>query len=136
MVSDDRVDAICGDWPSELNIAWNAIRKYEDPTEGYEVGFLEQLDDCIDIIAEKKMKLVSNAGALNTPECAQKAKEIRERLLSVVLLTLEPGELSKHWRMAQTLSSADGSQMPVPSLPSLHGGTTGHATHGTKLQEL
>lgn len=79
MVSDGRVGAICDDWLSELNIAWNSIRKYEDPTEGYEVGFLEQLDDYIDIIAEKKIKLVSNAGALNTPECAQKAKEICKR---------------------------------------------------------
>lgn len=79
MVSDGRLDAICGDWLSELNIAWNAIRKYEDPTKGYEVGFLEQLDDSIDIIAEKKIKLVSNAGALNTPECAKRARDICEK---------------------------------------------------------
>lgn len=75
-VSDGPVDAIVGDWLSELNIAWNAIRKYDDPTKGYEVGFLEQLDQSIDIIAEKKIKLVANAGALNTPECTKKVKEI------------------------------------------------------------
>ncbi|KAI9745059.1 MAG: hypothetical protein M1818_001337 [Claussenomyces sp. TS43310] len=79
MVTEGYLDAITGDWLSELNIAWNAIRKHEDPTKGYEVGFLEQLDDCIDIIAEKKIKLVSNAGALNTPECAKKTREICEK---------------------------------------------------------
>ncbi|KAI0136175.1 duf1446 domain-containing protein [Xylariales sp. AK1849] len=79
MISDGYLDAIAGDWLSELNIAWNAIRKYEDPTKGYEIGFLEQLDDCIDIIAEKKIKLISNAGALNTPECTKRAKEICEK---------------------------------------------------------
>lgn len=79
MVTEGYLDAITGDWLSELNIAWNAIRKYDDPTKGYEVGFLEQLDDCIDIIAEKNIKLVSNAGALNTPECAKKAMEICEK---------------------------------------------------------
>ncbi|KAI8937417.1 hypothetical protein NX059_005142 [Plenodomus lindquistii] len=77
-VSDAQVDAIVGDWLSELNIAWNAIRKYDDPTKGYEVGFLEQLDESIDIIAQKKIKLVANAGALNTPECTRKVKEICE----------------------------------------------------------
>ncbi|KIW73684.1 hypothetical protein PV04_01782 [Phialophora macrospora] len=76
MVTEGYLDAIAGDWLSELNIAWNAIRKHNDPTKGYEVGFLEQLDDCIDIIAEKKIKCVTNAGALNTPECARKALEI------------------------------------------------------------
>ncbi|KAK5207781.1 hypothetical protein LTR47_005990 [Exophiala xenobiotica] len=76
MVTEGYLDAIAGDWLSELNIAWNAIRKHDDPTKGYEVGFLEQLDDCIDIIAEKKIKCVTNAGALNTPECAKQAMEI------------------------------------------------------------
>ncbi|KAF3013004.1 hypothetical protein E8E14_007767 [Neopestalotiopsis sp. 37M] len=76
MISDGHLDAIAGDWLSELNIAWNVIRKSEDPSKGYEVGFLEQLDECIDIIAEKKIKVVSNAGALNTPECTKQAKEI------------------------------------------------------------
>jgi Acyclic terpene utilisation family protein AtuA len=79
MVTEGPLDAITGDWLSELNIAWNAIRKYDDPTKGYEVGFLEQLEDCINIIAEKKIKVVSNAGALNTPECARKVRELCEK---------------------------------------------------------
>ena len=36
------VDAITGDWLFEMNIAWNAIIKRENPELGYEVGFLEQ----------------------------------------------------------------------------------------------
>lgn len=40
---------------------------------------MEQLEDCIDIIAAKKLKLVANAGALNTPECAKRVKEICEK---------------------------------------------------------
>lgn len=75
-VSDGTMDAIVGDWLSELNIAWNAIRKYDDPTKGYEVGFLEQLEESIDIIAKKNIKLVCNAGALNTPECTRQVKKI------------------------------------------------------------
>ncbi|VUC23916.1 unnamed protein product [Clonostachys rosea] len=79
MISAGHLDAITGDWLSELNIAWNAIRKYDNTLLGYEIGFLEQLDECIEIIAEKKIKLVTNAGALNTPQCARLAKEICDK---------------------------------------------------------
>lgn len=79
MITEGYLDAITGDWLSELNIAWNAIRKHDDPTKGYEVGFLEQLDDCIDIIAEKRIKCVTNAGALNTPVCAAEAIKICQK---------------------------------------------------------
>ncbi|EFX06350.1 duf1446 domain containing protein [Grosmannia clavigera kw1407] len=78
-VSDGDMDAIVGDWLSELNIAWNAMRKHDDPTKGYEVGFLEQLDESIDVIARKKIKLVCNAGALNTPECTRQVQQICTR---------------------------------------------------------
>lgn len=79
MVTSGHLDAITGDWLSELNIAWNAMRKYSDPTQGYEVGFLEQLESSIDVIAAKGIKVVTNAGALNTPECAKRAREICQR---------------------------------------------------------
>lgn len=56
----------------------------------YEVGFPEQLDNCMDIIADKKITLVSNAGALNTPEYVKIAKELCEKHGQVIqkLLTL------------------------------------------------
>lgn len=60
------VDIIVGDWLSEMNIAWNAIAKSEDPQMGFESGFLSQLSDSLDIIAEKNIKVITNAGALNT----------------------------------------------------------------------
>jgi hypothetical protein len=66
MVRDGNVDVITGDWLSEMNIAWNAIAKKENPQLGYEVGFLDQLEDCIDDIVAKGIKVITNAGALNT----------------------------------------------------------------------
>jgi len=79
MVSGEKhLDAITGDWAAELNIAWNAIRKYNDPTKGYEAGFLDQLDVSIDIIVQRGIKVVSNAGVLNVVECAKQAKKICE----------------------------------------------------------
>ncbi|QKX57326.1 uncharacterized protein TRUGW13939_04438 [Talaromyces rugulosus] len=73
------IDAITGDWAAELNIAWNAIRKYQDPSKGYEPGFLDQLDDSIDTIVSRGIKIVSNAGVLNVVECAKRTIEICQK---------------------------------------------------------
>lgn len=67
MVTSGDVDVITGDWLSEMNIAWNAIVKRDvDPDLGYENGFYLQLDECLDEIMAKGIKVVANAGALNT----------------------------------------------------------------------
>ncbi len=76
MAEEAEVDVIVGDWLSEMNIAWNAIAKREDPQAGYEVGFLDQLEGCIDTIVGKGIKVVTNAGALNTPGLTAKVKEL------------------------------------------------------------
>lgn len=79
MVKDGNVDVITGDWLSEMNIAWNAITKKNNPELGYEAGFLTQLESCIDEIVGKKIKVVTNAGALNTPVLTRKVEELCKR---------------------------------------------------------
>jgi hypothetical protein len=74
MVKTGNVDVITGDWLSEMNIAWNAIVKSNDPSLGYEVGFLDQLSECIDSIVRKGLKVITNAGALNTTALASKVE--------------------------------------------------------------
>ncbi len=76
MVHTGNVDIITGDWLSEMNIAWNAITKKEHPELGYESGFLTQLEDCIDDIVAKGLKVVTNAGALNTPALTSKVAQL------------------------------------------------------------
>lgn len=73
------VDVIVGDWLSEMNIAWNSIAKLEDPQLGYEPGFLCQLKDSISIIAEKNIKVITNAGALNTLSLMTKVVELCQK---------------------------------------------------------
>jgi hypothetical protein len=81
MVRSGNVDVITGDWLSEMNIAWNAITKQEvDPDLGYENGFFEQLEECIDGIMERDIRVVTNAGALNTAKLYEKVQKLcRER---------------------------------------------------------
>ncbi|THY42564.1 DUF1446-domain-containing protein [Aureobasidium pullulans] len=76
MVREADVDVITGDWLCEMNIAWESIRKAEDPELGYDVGFLRQLTECIDDIAERKTKVITNAGAMNAPVLARKVEEL------------------------------------------------------------
>ena len=76
MVANGNVDFITGDWLSEMNIAWNAIVKQKDPDLGYESGFYMQLEECLDAIVAKGIKVVTNAGALNTASLTRKVREL------------------------------------------------------------
>jgi hypothetical protein len=59
-----------------MNIAWNAITKQEFPDLGYEAGFLEQFEESIDVIRAKGIKVVTNAGALNTPSLTRRVQKL------------------------------------------------------------
>lgn len=76
MAAEGLVDVITGDWLSEMNIAWNAIIKQDDPELGYEPGFLKQLEECLDAIVRNDVKVITNAGALNTPALTRKVQEL------------------------------------------------------------
>lgn len=76
MVADGTVDVITGDWLSEMNIAWNAIKKQEDPESGFEDGFYTQLEQNLDDIVAKNIKVITNAGALNTLALTRKVRQL------------------------------------------------------------
>ncbi|GMG42614.1 unnamed protein product [Aspergillus oryzae var. brunneus] len=93
MAQHGNVDVIVGDWLSEMNIAWNAITKSQDPDLGYEPGFLAQLSDCLDIVVAKDIKVVANAGALNTSSLMQKVCALcKERGHSKVIVASVLGD--------------------------------------------
>ncbi|THX92327.1 DUF1446-domain-containing protein [Aureobasidium pullulans] len=95
MVREADVDVITGDWLSEMNISWESIRKAEDPELGYDVGFLRQLTECIDDIAERKTKIITNAGAMNAPVLARKVEELcRSRGHDLVVATILGDDVS------------------------------------------
>ncbi|KAF6825814.1 hypothetical protein CPLU01_10011 [Colletotrichum plurivorum] len=80
MVRAGNVQVITGDWLSEMNIAWNAITKRDvDPALGYENGFYEQLESCLDDIMSNDIHVVTNAGALNTLSLFEKVKALCRR---------------------------------------------------------
>ncbi|PVH72280.1 DUF1446-domain-containing protein [Cadophora sp. DSE1049] len=96
MVADNKIDIVTGDWLSEMNIAWNAIVKKDNPDLGYENGFYTQLEECLDDILEKNIKVVTNAGALNTFSLTRKVQELCKRKghLDVVIASVVGDDIS------------------------------------------
>ncbi|KAM0327094.1 hypothetical protein ACHAQA_006221 [Verticillium albo-atrum] len=72
-----QVDAITADYLAEFNIAWKAIELQTNPGLGYEPNFLDQLawhhGDAARLVAEKRIKIVHDGGALNPRGLAEKA---------------------------------------------------------------
>lgn len=76
MVEHGNCDVITGDWLSEMNIAWNAIVKQKNPDLGYEAGFLDQLAESLDMIVAQGIKVITNAGALNTKSLTREVRKL------------------------------------------------------------
>ncbi|EFQ25740.1 hypothetical protein CGRA01v4_02186 [Colletotrichum graminicola] len=77
MIRSGNVQVITGNWLSEMNIAWNAIaRRDVDPGLVYENGFYEQLEACVDDVMAGGIRVVTNAGALNTAALFDKVKTL------------------------------------------------------------
>ncbi|KAK3615999.1 hypothetical protein LTR56_026258 [Elasticomyces elasticus] len=97
------VDVITGDWLSEMNIAWNAIAKLQDPDTGYEVGFLQQLEESLDEIVQQGMKVVTNAGALNTTALSRKVEELcrRKQHHRLVVASVYGGDVTSKVKSSQ-----------------------------------
>ncbi|MNF97225.1 hypothetical protein D3C84_800450 [compost metagenome] len=58
LLSETQVDAVTGDWLSEINLATLALQKKEDPHLGYEGVFYDCLALAIDKVAQDKVKVV------------------------------------------------------------------------------
>ncbi|EFX00546.1 duf1446 domain containing protein [Grosmannia clavigera kw1407] len=87
VVREGPVDVVTADYLAEVNIAWLALEKKQDPNKGYEKSFLRQLDrDTAHIVAEKGIKIIHNGGALNPKGLAH---EVEKLLQSYDITTLK-----------------------------------------------
>jgi len=78
LLSEVEVDAITGDWLSEINLATLALQKQQDPELGYESAFYDCPAQAIDQVAQRAIKVVSNAGGLNPAALCQKVQQLVE----------------------------------------------------------
>lgn len=68
------VDVLTGDWLAELTMAILAKDRQRRPDGGWARTFLTQIDDIMDAVVHRGVKVVSNAGGLNPRGCADAVK--------------------------------------------------------------
>ena len=78
------LDVITGDYLAELTMLILGRDRLKDPDLGYAKTFLRQMQECAGLVAEKKTKIVVNAGGLNPSGLAQALRAFMQPLGLVV----------------------------------------------------
>jgi Acyclic terpene utilisation family protein AtuA len=122
------VDAICGDYMAELNLAWLSHELAADPTKGYEQSFLTVFKTAADKYIElrkqgRDIKVAVNAGGLRPQTLA---REIRELLDT-------KGEEGKKVRVAWV--TGDNILDQLNDSKSAVAKSIKHLSHGTPLED-
>ncbi len=94
MVTCGPIDFLTGDYLAELTmmILWKARQK--DPTRGYAVTFLKQMEDVLGEALDRGIKIVANAGGLNPAGLTVELRSLCDRLgLKAKILHVEGDDL-------------------------------------------
>ncbi len=94
MVTGGPIDFLTGDYLAELTmmILWKARQK--EPSRGYAVTFLKQMEDVLGEALERRIKIVTNAGGLNPEGLAAELRTLCDRLgLKAKILHIEGDDL-------------------------------------------
>jgi Acyclic terpene utilisation family protein AtuA len=79
MLEGGDLDYLTGDYLAELTMLILGRDRMKDPARGYARTFLRQLEDCLGLVADQRVKIVTNAGGLNPAGLAQAIRELAER---------------------------------------------------------
>ncbi|KAF2794520.1 DUF1446-domain-containing protein [Melanomma pulvis-pyrius CBS 109.77] len=110
LARDGDVDAITADYLAEFNLAWKAIEMIDRPDLGYEPHFLSQLawnnGEAARIVAQKKIKIVHDGGALNPRGLAEKVQAYlqSQNILSLKVAWISGDDLTENVRNAKNES--------------------------------
>jgi len=94
MVEGGPIDVLTGDWLAELTmlILWKAKARNADA--GYAATFLTHMEQVLGSCVDRGIKVVTNAGGLNPAGCAERVREIADRLgLEVAVAHIEGDDL-------------------------------------------
>jgi hypothetical protein len=74
------VDVLTGDYLAELTmlILWRS--RGRDPAKGYATSFLGQMEECLGLAVDRRVKVVANAGGLNPAGLAAELRTLAGRL--------------------------------------------------------
>jgi hypothetical protein len=71
VLSGDPVDVLMGDYLAEITLAALAARHHSDPSKGYVEYFVDQVRPHLATIAERGLKVITNAGGFNPAGLAE-----------------------------------------------------------------
>lgn len=94
MVEGGPIDFLTGDWLAELTmlILWKGQRR--DPSKGWALTFLTQMEDVLGTCVDRGIKVVTNAGGLNPAGLADEVRLLADRLgLAVSVAHVEGDDL-------------------------------------------
>ncbi|WP_131815146.1 acyclic terpene utilization AtuA family protein, partial [Mycolicibacterium holsaticum] len=87
----DPIDVLTGDWLAELTMSILAKSRGRGRA-GYATTFITQLEQVLGRCRERGVKVVSNAGGIDPQGCADKVREIADRLGIAVCVAVVTGD--------------------------------------------
>lgn len=111
MLEGGELDYLTGDYLAELTMMILGRDVMKDASTGYAKTFIRQMTDCMALAKEKGVKIVADAGGLNTVGLADKLKEIAaEQGLDVAIAYVEGDDLRERvdelgWTGAMTANA-------------------------------
>jgi hypothetical protein len=80
VLDESPVDVLTGDWLAELTMLILHRQRARNAALGYASTFLTQMEQVLGTCADRGIKVVTNAGGLNPAGCADKVRELADRL--------------------------------------------------------
>lgn len=80
MLTGGELDYLTGDYLAELTMLILGRDRMKNPDRGYAKTFLRQLEDCLGLATDRKVRIVTNAGGLNPAGLAAAIRELAVKL--------------------------------------------------------
>ncbi len=94
MLTGGELDYLTGDYLAELTMLILGRDRMKNPDGGYAKTFLRQLEDCLGLAVDKRVRIVANAGGLNPAGLADAVRQLAGRLgLDVAVAHVEGDDL-------------------------------------------
>ncbi len=88
------VDVLTGDWLAELTMLILHKQRSRNASAGYASTFLTQMEQVLGTCVDQGIRIVTNAGGLNPAGCADRVREIADRLgITVAVAHVEGDDL-------------------------------------------
>ena len=96
MLEGGELDVLTGDYLAELTMLILGRDQLKDPGLGYARTFVRQLEDCLGLALERRVRIVANAGGLNPAGLAGKVREVATGLGLDVAVAHVEGDDVRH----------------------------------------